>query len=321
MESMTKRKLDNQTMNKLIECAYGKDTLVRSIVELTDGYFNASYLIEFQNGEKSVLKVAPPKDVEVMNYEKDLMEVEVTVMNQIYEIGDIKTPKIFFYDKSQKIIDSDYYFMEFIEGVPMDKIRKQIGEKEYREISFLLGKYCKSLIDEKGSFFGSINQEDRQFDSWFNCFYVMISDLFDDVLKKKGILPISKSEALAMIDNYKEALNEVQKPVLIHKDLWEGNIFLDPASFEIKGIIDFERAIYGDPLMEAVCAFLIDNKVFMKAYLNLETLSDNEKIRVNLYRFYILLIMVVECYYRLEETNGQDEWARNNLDAVIKELR
>ena len=46
------------------------------------------------------------------------------------------------------------------------------------------------------------------------------------------------------------ALDEVQSPRLVHWDLWDGNVFVDPATAQITGISDFERSLWGDPLME-----------------------------------------------------------------------
>jgi aminoglycoside phosphotransferase (APT) family kinase protein len=41
------------------------------------------------------------------------------------------------------------------------------------------------------------------------------------------------------------ALDEVTRPALIHFDLWPGNIFVDGS--RIVGLIDHERAFWGDP--------------------------------------------------------------------------
>jgi Phosphotransferase enzyme family len=45
------------------------------------------------------------------------------------------------------------------------------------------------------------------------------------------------------------ALDDVRTPVLVHFDLWDGNILLDriSGSVEIGGLIDAERAFWGDP--------------------------------------------------------------------------
>jgi hypothetical protein len=33
-------------------------------------------------------------------------------------------------------------------------------------------------------------------------------------------------------------------------DLWDGNVLVDPASGALTGYLDFERALWGDPLLE-----------------------------------------------------------------------
>jgi fructosamine-3-kinase len=44
----------------------------------------------------------------------------------------------------------------------------------------------------------------------------------------------------------------VTEPCLVHNDLWEGNVLLEPASGRVLGIVDLERALYGDPLLDFV---------------------------------------------------------------------
>lgn len=65
--SITKSAVSEETIRKMVWNAFGKRA--EKILELADGCFNAAYQIDF-DGRSVVLKVAPPKEVEVVTYEK-----------------------------------------------------------------------------------------------------------------------------------------------------------------------------------------------------------------------------------------------------------
>ena len=46
------------------------------------------------------------------------------------------------------------------------------------------------------------------------------------------------------------ALAGVTTPALVHNDLWQGNVLLDPSTGQVHGVLDFERALFGDPLQD-----------------------------------------------------------------------
>ena len=320
MESITKSKLTPEQIHIMTRQAFGNETKPEIITELADGYFNTAYMLTLTNGLKTVLKVSPPKEVAVMRYEKNIMETEVYVLNKIKSLGDIPIPKVFYYDQSGEIIKNDFFFMEFIDGVPLNKIRSELTEEQCREISSELGRITRKINDIKGSYFGYISQDDKQFDTWDQAFLCMIKDLFADAMDAGVILPYGYDKLYNMIYEKREALNMVKKPSLIHKDLWGGNIFVDPKTAKITGIVDCERAIYGDELLDPVCGFLLNNKDFMESYTGRTSIEKVEEIRVVLYQIYLYLIMVIECPYRKYPDDGQFKWASARLQEALDEL-
>ena len=54
-------------------------------------------------------------------------------------------------------------------------------------------------------------------------------------------------------------LNEIETPDLVHWDMHNGNIFVDPATLASDRRIDFERALWGDPLMECNFGAFMDS--------------------------------------------------------------
>lgn len=319
MKSVTKRILSEDQICAMIRKAFDDQRKPKVIVELTDGYFNNSYLVERADGEKSVLKVAPNPEVKVLTYEHQLMAVEVEVLSAYHKIG-IPVPEVLYYDQSLDLIDSEFFFMSYLDGQPLNKIGSNMSEDQYMTLSQQLGDYLNKTFVLEGTSFGVPGQQDKLYGDWSTCYMAMMRELLDDAEAIGLKLVIHRDKVMALIEDHQWALKAIDKPILIHKDIWQGNIFVDEKTYHLKGIIDCERGIYGDPLMEAVCGFLEDNSTFMKAYYGKSDLDKGEATRVKLYKFYLFLLMVVEAPYREYEDDQHGQWVDEMFMASIKAL-
>jgi aminoglycoside phosphotransferase (APT) family kinase protein len=320
MDSITKTKLSEDQIIMLAKKAFGDDRIVKDIRELNDGFFNSGFVIGLEDGRKTVLKVSPMKDIKVMRYEKNIMDTEVFVLNKLNSIQGIPAPKVLFYDNSGELIESKYFFMEYIEGIPLSKIREKLTVEQYSSISSQVARCMKKINDINGDYFGCISQEEKRFTTWKEAFLYMINELLEDARDADVSLPFGYDRIYDLIYRQISILDEVHTPSLVHKDLWEGNIFIDPKTMEVNGIIDCERALFGDPLLDPVCAFTLDNKSFMKAYFGRTKLEWDEYIRSVLYKVYLFLLMVIECPYRQYPGENADEWARARLGESLDQL-
>jgi fructosamine-3-kinase len=116
-------------------------------------------------------------------------------------------------------------------------------------------------------------------------------------------------------------LEEVRTSYLVHWDLWDGNIFLDAETGQLTGIIDFERALWGDPLMEANFAGFYDLTAFCEGYGRVMPATPNEHVRRTLYDIYLFLIIVIEHYYRQYPSNELEQWGRGKLVEAFEKLK
>ncbi len=320
MESVTKTKLSMEKIIRMVKKAFGNHAELKAAKELTDGLFNTAYSIHLKDGQSFVLKVSPTTNIQVMRYEKNIMETEVFALDRISLIREVPVPKVLFYDKSRDIIDGEYFFMEFINGIPLNKVRQMLSDEKHQAVSKELGKIAKKVSGIKGEYFGSIAEENKRFSKWSDAFLSMINDLMEDAQEAGVSLPYESHKVLSMIYACKDVLNDVKEPSLIHKDLWEGNVFINPETAEITGIIDFERAIFADELLEVVCGFLLENESFLNIYRGNVLLNESEKIRCTLYKVYLFLIMIIECTYRKFEGESHEAWARERLVEALEEL-
>jgi len=110
-----------------------------------------------------------------------------------------------------------------------------------------------------------------------------------------------------------DKLKNVKEPSLVNYDMWSKNILLDNRNntYVIDGIIDHERAFYGDPLAEfistiTICEDITKAFAFQKGYSEVAggffSLNINEQIRFAMYNVYMGLLIGVEIY-RYEESD------------------
>jgi aminoglycoside phosphotransferase (APT) family kinase protein len=320
MNSITKTNISKDNIMQMVKKAFGEDTALKGVKELKGGFFNTSYLLTFQDNRKVVLKISPSRDIKVMRYEKDIMVNEVCVLNKISSDLYIPVPKVLFYDTDMDIIKRDYFFMNFVHGYPLNDVYDELTEIQRSNVSSELGIYARKVTGIKSDYFGDISKKDKQFKTWSETFLFMIKELLEDARDNRVKLIYDYTDIYQMIEEHREALDMVKEPSLIHKDLWKGNIFVDPKTAEIGGIIDYERSIYGDVLMEPVCGFLLNNYAFMNSFLGRTYLEDDEKIRSIVYRIYLFIIMITECSYRQYPWENSDKWAREQLGEAFEDL-
>jgi aminoglycoside phosphotransferase (APT) family kinase protein len=136
----------------------------------------------------------------------------------------------------------------------------------------------------------------------------------------KVSLPLPYEQLFQRLETAFDALDEVDTPRLVHWDLWDGNVFVDPATGQVSGLIDFERALWGDPLMEANFVFWQSSAAFLEGYGTPMLDTPAKQTRRLLYNLYLWLIMVIECYYREYENDNQEKWARGQLERDLERL-
>ncbi len=150
----------------------------------------------------------------------------------------------------------------------------------------------------------------------------MVAGVLADGLALAVPLPLPYPAIAERVAAAAAVLDAVTEPRLVHWDLWDGNIFVDPATRRISGIIDFERSLWGDPLMEATFVFAppAGLAAFTEGYGQTLLAPPAQAQRRTLYNIYLFLIMVIECHYRQYETPDQENWARGRLVTELAQL-
>jgi len=320
MYSRSKTPVTQERAQAIARHAFGRHASLLNFSELTDGYFNAAYLLELVEGPKSVLKVAPPDHVQVMRYEKGIMQAEVETIRLVRQHTQVSAPEIYAYDRSRQVIGSDYFLMSFLPGVPLNKLRKELTAEQNAATDRQAGLFLRQMNEIRGARFGALSQPERQSETWRQAFDALLRDVLLDGQEMQVRLPFPYEELYARLASAFSVLDEIESPRLVHWDLWDGNIFLDPQTHAITGIIDFERALWGDPLMEANFVFWQGSASFLESYGTPMLDTPAKQTRRLLYNIYLWLIIIIECYYREYENDNQEKWAREQLKRDLERL-
>lgn len=137
MHSLSKTAVLLKTAQAIISDVFGAHAVIRAFEELKDGCFNAAYAITLADGLRCVLKVAPPDGVRVLRYERDILAAEVAVMRLVRQYTEMPVPAILGYDTSRRLVESDFYLMAFIEGVPLNKVENWARGRLIGELAWL----------------------------------------------------------------------------------------------------------------------------------------------------------------------------------------
>lgn len=147
--------------------------------------------------------------------------------------------------------------------------------------------------------------------------------------RRQLMYELGRSSAVASCEN---CLNEIKTPHLVDFDMWAGNIFIDEATCShITGIIDFERSFFGDPAADFTSAMMLFDNVedepdFRMGYSEISNvpfkITDNDRIRMNLYRLYMAVILFVESYRYDEDYAEMIKGHLNkNIAHLLEELK
>lgn len=317
------RKLSQSDIAKVLSDAAVDSAHVEFVDELSEGTFNTAYLIRLRDGTGLVLKVSPRPDTPIMSYEHGLMHGEVTYYTATATVPSVPMPRVVHADFDRAIIDGDVLIMSECPGQSWHSLRERLGDDDRVRLRTELGRMVAALHEVTGTGFG-YPRDDRQplVDSWRDAFTNMFDLACDDAKRYRADLPVPADKLSRLVREHGHTLDEIDTPVLVHFDLWNGNILITDATgrLEIGGLIDGERAFWGDPAAEFVSLALFsdieDDAALLAGYRDgggQIVFDAATRLRLSLYRCYLYLIMLVESVPR-----GYSKAERERLSKLIE---
>jgi aminoglycoside phosphotransferase (APT) family kinase protein len=320
MRSITKRQLTAGQIQELVHDGLGPQAEVADCREYTEGAFSAVHAVTLTDGRELVLKVAPPPGLRLMRYEVDVGHIELEFYRRAGAAG-VPLPHLHAADP-----DAGYLLVDRLRGRQLYAARSEMTEEQQARVRQELGEICARLRGVTASRFGYPRRDGHtRSASWRTSFLAIVDDVLADAVEFRSELPAPAEAIGKLVNRHADLLDEVTTPSLVHFDLWDGNVFVVPSGggYRVEGIIDGERAFYGDPIAELVSMALFGDPAgvpgLLPGFLG-RPLTDRERIRLRLYTVYLYLIMVTEGATRGFDPAEHEPVRRQALDLLDTEL-
>lgn len=340
---VTKTRLEHAKIQEIVTRLYGRVPAKVEIQEFTNGCYSAAYLIITEHGP-CVLKVAPKPSVRVLRYERNILDAEVRVLNILSKLqAPLRTPKVLAFDQSCSIVEAPYAIIEYIPGEPLDKLRPALSKSDAAAVDKACGHHLRFVHnitransgddrpDGPISEFGLCAIDAPRFATWREAFSDHLLGLLSDG-EEAGVEGIPYNDIRATLSAYGSIFDEVTEPRLVIWDMWDGNIlvsFSDPSTksgASVSGTIDYERALWGDPLMETTFKSLQGTSPALLEAYGAKELTPKERLRRVFYDLHFSLVILIEVTYRgLKELEhgGKDMemWGRMGIQMCMQGLQ
>lgn len=319
-DSLTKRRIDEGTLSALVREAFGPAARVSESAELNDGFFNTAFRVLLDDGRDVVLKISPAPGTALLTYERDIMRAEAVFFQEAGTSG-IPLPEVLYTGFGRTTLDGDFIVLSALDGVTWDSVSRALTDQDKAALHTELGRMVAHLhtVTNAVGRFGYPAVSELSAPSWPEAFSAMLDGLLRDAQAFDVALPLPARRLRDLARENSGSLAEITEPTLVHFDLWPGNIFVSAPDGgtprRITGLIDGERAIWGDPLME-----FVGMDVFGRADQHPDVVAgylgaggrmergESADRRLALYHLYMHLLLLIEMAPRGYTDPAYVEW-------------
>ncbi|HEY6174363.1 MAG TPA: phosphotransferase family protein [Kofleriaceae bacterium] len=230
--------LDVAKLSAYLEREFGPGDV--SVLQFPGGHSNLTYLV--RHGEREYVLRRPPFGSKVKSAHD--MGREFTVLTKLWPVYD-RAPRPYAYEPTGDVLGAPFYLMERRRGVVL---RKEVPAEVVGDMP-RIRRICEHLVDALvdlhavdyeaaglGDFGKPVGYIERQVTGWSKRYVDSQTDEIPSI-----------NEAAAWLQTHMPA--EVA-PALIHNDFKFDNVIFDPSLERITGVLDWEMATVGDPLMD-----------------------------------------------------------------------
>lgn len=324
MESVTKNRQPPEVLRAIVERGYGRERTPAGegwVSELGHGWLSVAYRIRPRDGYEAVLKIAPPPAVEVMTCERGALRTELAALplleKHLEKHTDVPLAPCDFADLSHEVCDADWFCMPFVHGESLGIVGSGLPAQELADCKRQVGAVNRRINAVRGASFGPLTGPGEP--SWRRVFTDILEDVLADGERRRVDLGWAYDTVREVLAEQAPALDEVTEPRLVEWDLWHSNVLVRDGRNAC--VIDHERALFGDPLIEAgfagtQLAAFGEPTHFMRGYGH-PPLTGTEVVRRRLYCLRLVLIMVIETVYRGHPDIAQYDQARERLPEIM----
>ncbi|GGT20980.1 phosphotransferase [Streptomyces tanashiensis] len=281
----------------------GPATVVRDTA-LTGGLYNSARLLEIDDGRRLVLKTAPPANAPALTHEQGLLGTEALFHRLAAGTG-ARVPTVLHHEPAGPGAPSEWLLLTHLDGTTWDAARDRLAPADHAALRRRLGASLARIATVTGAAYGypqaaaGLSAPD-----WPAAFTAMLRAVLADANRFDVALPAPPGLLAELPVRFGHRLAEVRRPALVHFDAWQGNVVIagtGDGPWRLSGLIDGERAFFGDPLADLVgldpLGAAEDDADLLAGYRSVTptpTLDTGARVRLALYRVYLALVMRVE---------------------------
>ncbi|WP_149203194.1 phosphotransferase family protein [Actinotalea subterranea] len=288
---------------------------------LTGGLFASVQAAELTDGRTVVVKTGTPDDAAtqcLLTYERDLLRGEAFMLGHAGRAPGVPSPAVLLLDLDRAVVDVDVLVVEHLPGVAWEGVRAELDPSVDARLGQGVGRvlaalHAVPLADDGAVGPARFGYPADGFALGAGTWPEAVALLVDAVLRDadRWGVDVQAGAVLRAVGRAGEALAEVVAPRLVHMDMWPGNVLVDAARGTVTGVVDFERGLFADPLMDLVGAEPLNvgapSPTLLAGYRSgggtlpldpaagtVSGLTAAADVRLALYRLYLNLIMTVE---------------------------
>jgi aminoglycoside phosphotransferase (APT) family kinase protein len=303
--SPTQRVIGPADMAQLTREAFGAGVDVVATRPLSGGGFAAVFRLELSDSRTVVLKVGPPPAARLLRYEQGIIGAEAHYLRRVAQAAlSIPQPRLLHYGNDTPTSEGEWLFTEFLSGVALTELGD--GPRVDEKVRADLGAVIARLHTITGEHFGYDGAR-AQAGTWPEAFAQIVDWLLADAAEWAVDLCVPADRIRRLIDRSAGLLGQVERPALVHFDLWDGNVLCTKqpdGRWGLNGLVDAERCLFGDPLIDFVSTALFrdieqePDHPFLRGYAaqlgRPVEFAGPQLRRLTLYKIWLYLLMIVE---------------------------
>jgi len=305
--SPTRRALTADDVERYLAASFDPPPRVVDCAPLDGGWFAAVWSAELADGRSVVLKVGPPPQVPVLRYERGMIAAEAGFLRLVAaHAPQVPVPAVLHHGVDPDV--GDWLVTVRLPGHNLPALAESADPPEDSAVRHDLGVAYAALHRITGGRFGYDGGRAAAA-TWAAAFTAMVEELLADAADWSVRLPASPDRFRSLLARHAGLLDTVRRPALLHWDGWDGNVLAasDPDGvLRMTGLVDGERYLFGDPLMDLVAPLLFrraeqePEHPFLRGYraaagdAAVDLDDDRVRHRLALYRMHLYLVMLVE---------------------------
>lgn len=254
--------------------AFGEIIQIEAAKELGGGLYNNTYLVHIVGMQPVILRVSPSLTRQY-RLERNLMRNEYMSLPFLAPIAPL-LPRILMADFTHQILDRDYLFQTYMEGEQWVQVMHTFTPEEKKMLWRQLGSITKKIHTIQGKHFGNA-AVDSYFSSWSQTIMDWLTTIVRD-LEDVGLDTTDIGSLLDLAQASSRFLDEIDRPQLLHGDLWTVNILVKRGEDgpKIVAVLDSDRTSWGDPMADWTI-FLLHRNAGTESDAFWETYGQPEK--------------------------------------------